>query len=288
MEQLFPWLDPWFCMQKQHLEQLYRLSRGRKLLQHGLICTLLCPYLWPLSCCSWIQEVQKRTGRLVPVKYSTDQLISGSFCIPDRPNGVFFFLVKSQKLPKENMFCLSTSKCTFQSTTLHFLKGINIDLLCCSCNKHCFNISFELVLLNDAGTERGPAELPEKKQPKFYKIINVFLGWRQTWWIWKNQKHWSCSFFFCFFFNSFPSSSKFNKRKQIWQRWVTFLAVPSVVNQCCRALPQRKWTFLCSGGWSTAIRRSIRSDQGSRRHFDRDEDGISLLRSSHGRPADCR
>lgn len=199
MEQLFPWLDPWFCMQKQHLEQLYRLSRGRKLLQHGLICTLLCPYLWPLSCCSWIQEVQKRTGRLVPVKYSTDQLISGSFCIPDRPNGVFFFLVKSQKLPKENMFCLSTSKCTFQSTTLHFLKGINIDLLCCFCNKHCFNISFELVLLNDAGTERGPAELPEEKQPKFYKIINVFLGWRQTWWIWKNQKHWSCSFFFFFF-----------------------------------------------------------------------------------------
>lgn len=66
------------------------------------------------------QKGQKQTGRLVPVRYRTDEHISGSFCVPDRPDGVFLFLVKPQKLPRQNMFCFPTSKCTFQSTSLHF------------------------------------------------------------------------------------------------------------------------------------------------------------------------
>lgn len=67
------------------------------------------------------QKVQKRTGCPVPVTYRKDQLIYGSFCVPhQRGFFFFFFLIKPQKLPRENMFCFPTSKCTFRSTTLHF------------------------------------------------------------------------------------------------------------------------------------------------------------------------
>lgn len=46
------------------------------------------------------QKVQKQTGHLVPVRYSTDQLISGSFCVLDQRDGVFFCLFFSSSSTK--------------------------------------------------------------------------------------------------------------------------------------------------------------------------------------------
>lgn len=77
------------------------------------------------------QKVQKQTGHLVPVRYSTDQLISGSFCVLDQRNGVFFVCFFPHQAPKaaeRKHVLLPDVKMHVSVNNSAFLKGINIDL----------------------------------------------------------------------------------------------------------------------------------------------------------------
>lgn len=74
------------------------------------------------------QKGQKQTGRLVPVRYRTDQLIPRSFCVPDRPDGGFFISCQTPKAAETKHVLLPDIKMHVSVNISAFLKSINIDL----------------------------------------------------------------------------------------------------------------------------------------------------------------